>query len=97
MDLREIGFDDRRWMELAQDRVQWRALVLAVFSLWAQLGELIVSSECRNECGVVPSSDISYVFIDRRCIEVIWREAVSCSSGRLHYQQPNGFCHHHLV
>jgi hypothetical protein len=30
MDLKEIGCEDGRWMELAQDRVQWRALVLAV-------------------------------------------------------------------
>jgi hypothetical protein len=30
MDLREIGCEDGRWKELAQDRVQWRALILAV-------------------------------------------------------------------
>ena len=30
MDLMEIGCEDGRWMELAQDRVQWWALVLAV-------------------------------------------------------------------
>jgi hypothetical protein len=23
----ELGYEDGRWMELAQDRVQWRALV----------------------------------------------------------------------
>jgi len=33
MDLREIGCEDGRWMELAQDRVQWQALVLAVLKL----------------------------------------------------------------
>jgi hypothetical protein len=33
MDLREIGCEDGRWMELAQDRVQWRTVVLAVFNL----------------------------------------------------------------
>jgi hypothetical protein len=33
MDLREIGCEDGRWMELAQDRVQWWALVLAVLNL----------------------------------------------------------------
>jgi hypothetical protein len=33
MDLMETGFEDGRWMELAQDRVQWRALVLAVLNL----------------------------------------------------------------
>jgi hypothetical protein len=30
MDFREIGCEDERWMELAQDRVHWRALVSAV-------------------------------------------------------------------
>jgi hypothetical protein len=29
----EIGCGDGRWMEVAQDRVQWRALVLAVLNL----------------------------------------------------------------
>jgi hypothetical protein len=33
MDLREMGCEDGRWMELAQDRVQWRAFVLAVLNL----------------------------------------------------------------
>jgi hypothetical protein len=33
MDLREIGCADGRWMELAQDRVQWRALILAVLNI----------------------------------------------------------------
>jgi hypothetical protein len=33
MDLREMGFEDRRWMEMARDRVQWQALVLAVSKL----------------------------------------------------------------
>jgi hypothetical protein len=29
MDFRETGYEDGRWMELAKDRVQWQALVLA--------------------------------------------------------------------
>jgi hypothetical protein len=29
MDLREIGWDGRDWIELAQDRDQWRAAQLA--------------------------------------------------------------------
>jgi hypothetical protein len=33
MDLREIGWDGRDWIELAQDRDQWRALVNTVMSL----------------------------------------------------------------
>jgi hypothetical protein len=34
MHLREIGSDGRDWMDLAQDRDQWRALVNAVMNLW---------------------------------------------------------------
>jgi hypothetical protein len=33
MELREIGWDGMDWTELAQDRVQWRALVNTVMSL----------------------------------------------------------------
>jgi hypothetical protein len=33
MDLREIGWDGRDWVDLAQDRDQWRALVNAVLNL----------------------------------------------------------------
>jgi hypothetical protein len=32
MDLREIGWDDLDWIDLAQDRDQWRALVNAVMN-----------------------------------------------------------------
>jgi hypothetical protein len=34
MDLREIGWDVMDWIELAQDRDQWRALVNTVMNLW---------------------------------------------------------------
>jgi hypothetical protein len=33
VDLREIGWDGRDWIELAQDRDQWRALVNTVMNL----------------------------------------------------------------
>jgi hypothetical protein len=33
MDLREIGRDGMDWIELAQDRDQWRALVNTVMNL----------------------------------------------------------------
>jgi hypothetical protein len=33
MDLREIGWDGGDWIDLAQDRVKWRALVIAVMNL----------------------------------------------------------------
>jgi hypothetical protein len=34
MDLGEIGWDGRDWIELAQDRDQWRTLVNMVINLW---------------------------------------------------------------
>jgi hypothetical protein len=33
LDLREIGFDGSNWIELAQDRVQWRGFVNTVMNL----------------------------------------------------------------
>jgi hypothetical protein len=33
MDLREVGCDGRDWIDLAQDRDQWRALVNLVMNL----------------------------------------------------------------
>jgi hypothetical protein len=33
MDLREIGSDDKDWIELAQDREHWRALVNTAINL----------------------------------------------------------------
>jgi hypothetical protein len=33
MDLREIGIDDSNWIQLVQDRVQWRAFVNTVTNL----------------------------------------------------------------
>jgi hypothetical protein len=34
MDLRETGWDGMDWIDLAQDREQWRALVNTVMNLW---------------------------------------------------------------
>jgi hypothetical protein len=34
MDLREIEWDGRYWIDLTQDRDQWRALVNTVTNLW---------------------------------------------------------------
>jgi hypothetical protein len=34
MELRETGCEDGRWMELAQDRVQWRALAPSVLNTY---------------------------------------------------------------
>jgi hypothetical protein len=34
MDLREIGWDGMDYIDLAQDRDQWRALVYSVMNIW---------------------------------------------------------------
>jgi hypothetical protein len=34
MDLRKIGWGSMDWIDLAQDRDQWRALVNTVTNLW---------------------------------------------------------------
>jgi hypothetical protein len=34
MDLEEVGWGDVDWIDLAQDKDMWRALVNAVMSLW---------------------------------------------------------------
>jgi hypothetical protein len=34
LDLREIGIDGANWIQLAQDRVQWRTCVNTVMNLW---------------------------------------------------------------
>jgi hypothetical protein len=33
MDLREVGIDGAKWIQLAQDRVQWRVCVNTVMNL----------------------------------------------------------------
>ncbi|KAJ4445709.1 hypothetical protein ANN_12394 [Periplaneta americana] len=33
MDLKEVGYDDREWINLAQDRDRWRAYVRAAMNL----------------------------------------------------------------
>jgi hypothetical protein len=42
MDLRDMGWNGRDWIELAQDRDQWRALVNTVMNLRGSLKLLAI-------------------------------------------------------
>jgi hypothetical protein len=42
MDLRETGWDGMDWMDLAQDRDQWRALVNTVMNLRGPFSSCII-------------------------------------------------------
>jgi hypothetical protein len=46
MDLREIGWDGTDWIDLAQDRDQWRALVNTVMNLWVPYNAGEFMSSC---------------------------------------------------
>jgi hypothetical protein len=39
MDIKEIGCEVGKWMELVQDHVKWQALVSAVFNLLVHLSK----------------------------------------------------------
>jgi len=38
-DLRELDFDDGKWMDLIQNFVQWSVFLLAPLKLWVLLSE----------------------------------------------------------
>jgi hypothetical protein len=46
MDLREVGWDGRDWIDLAQDGDRWRAYMNAVMNLWVPKNAGKFSSSC---------------------------------------------------
>jgi hypothetical protein len=50
MDCVELGCEDGRWMELAQDHALWQDLVLAVVMLWVLVPHSKLS-DCKNITG----------------------------------------------
>jgi hypothetical protein len=50
MDLREIGWGGMEWIDLAQDRDQWRALLNMVMNLWVpeNVGKFLSSCATGN-------------------------------------------------
>jgi hypothetical protein len=52
MDFREIGWDGLDWIDLYQDRNQWRALVNTAMNIWIVAGSqegLNSVSECEDQ------------------------------------------------
>jgi hypothetical protein len=48
MDLREAGCEDGRWMELAQDHVQWRVFGTFFCDYSGELTVIILSVHCKT-------------------------------------------------
>ncbi|KAJ4426516.1 hypothetical protein ANN_27330, partial [Periplaneta americana] len=67
MDLREVGYDDRDWINLAQDRDQWRAYVRAAMNLWECENALTSSaaSQCLNQIGALLGPSILRAKVER--------------------------------
>ncbi|KAJ4435759.1 hypothetical protein ANN_18378 [Periplaneta americana] len=57
MYLREVGYDDRDWINLAQDRDRWRAYVRAAMNLRFLKSHLYVSACVSIRVGVVSGMD----------------------------------------
>ncbi|KAJ4440066.1 hypothetical protein ANN_08197 [Periplaneta americana] len=85
MDLREVGYDDRDWINLAQDRDRWRAYVRAAMNLrYLHL--------CLNKClhlsQQVPSpvSTSAFTCLNKR-LHLSPTSAFTCLNKRLHLSQ----------
>ncbi|KAJ4434083.1 hypothetical protein ANN_16403 [Periplaneta americana] len=81
MDLREVGYDDRDWINLAQDRDQWRAYVRAAMNLrslmlagseFQSLGRAIVKEDEYEE--VRWDDIVSIVSWRERMFRLWWEE-----------------------
>ncbi|KAJ4448734.1 hypothetical protein ANN_00125 [Periplaneta americana] len=82
MDLREVGYDDRDWINLAQDRDRWRAYVRAAMNLRckAKDTDLDVKREYRK--------------VTKSAVAMVVRKQERTSSGsRLQFQYNNPMMH----
>jgi hypothetical protein len=67
-DLREIGWGGMDWIDLAEDRDQWRALVNTVMNLWVpcNTGEFLSRCTTGGFSRRTQLHEVSYVFINMR-------------------------------
>ena len=64
MDLKAVGWDARNWMDLAQDRDQWRAYVRAVMNLRISPNPIVWFMETTS---VDKLSYRKYIYINNVC------------------------------
>jgi hypothetical protein len=103
MNLRELGCEDGRWMELAQDRVQWQALVLAVLSFLVLLPECCFFSwvpYLQNSCRPYENCQVvNCAFTVMSCVLMPYTgHTHACFTSRyLQYCQSQKLCTSYLV
>jgi hypothetical protein len=72
MDLRKIGWSSMNWIDLAQDRDQWRALVNAIMNLRVSSQYSRLPRRCRQ--GISPK----YLYPSSRVREFFSPTIISC-------------------
>ncbi|KAJ4449500.1 hypothetical protein ANN_00900 [Periplaneta americana] len=80
MDLREVGYDDRDWINLAQDRDRWRAYVRAAMNLRVPEKPFVISEKARARKPVL-CTGVRLVCV-RICVS-IRRPEFECSGPQL--------------
>ncbi|KAJ4438523.1 hypothetical protein ANN_14468 [Periplaneta americana] len=99
MDLREVGYDDREWINLAQDRNQWRAYVRATMNLRSHLrdtGRRPTNTLIRILAGSDVDPGMPEVF--RRVRQSFLRQFRACTEcGNHHFEQLVGVCYYYGI
>ncbi|KAJ4446813.1 hypothetical protein ANN_13511 [Periplaneta americana] len=72
MDLREVGYDDRDWINLAQDRDRWRAYVRAAMNLRNKILRTIFDPiQENNTWRILKNKKLRYIYKDPDIIALI--------------------------
>ncbi|KAJ4432183.1 hypothetical protein ANN_20799 [Periplaneta americana] len=89
MDLREVGYDDREWIDLAQDRDQWRAYVRGAMNLRERRIVLPLTSSSEMYCLIIdvrtyqPELQSETEILTRKLNETVSNVLGQCPKGEL--------------